>query len=71
MEVVVHDGVIREKPTTPEEARKFIQGLSFQLFVFELKLLRWFVRLVRLTTYRLQDTPKAMLQQLDLCLLQM
>jgi uncharacterized membrane protein len=71
MEVVVHDGVIREKPTTPEEARKFIQGLSFQLFVFELKLLRWFVRLVRLTTYRLHDTPKAMLQQLDLCLLQM
>ena len=31
MEVVVHDGVIREKPTTPEEARKFIQGLSYQL----------------------------------------
>ena len=29
MEVVVHDGVIREKPTTPEEARKFIQGLSY------------------------------------------
>ncbi|KAM0876170.1 hypothetical protein ACQ4PT_036338 [Festuca glaucescens] len=44
-QVVVHDGVIREKPTTPEEARKFIQGLSFQLFVSELKLLRWFVRL--------------------------
>ena len=28
LEVVVHDGVIREKPTTPEEARKFIQGYS-------------------------------------------
>ncbi|KAM0822453.1 hypothetical protein ACQ4PT_071478 [Festuca glaucescens] len=27
-QVVVHDGVIREKPTTPEEARKFIQGYS-------------------------------------------
>ena len=29
MEVVVHDGVIREKPSTPEEARKFIKGLLF------------------------------------------
>jgi hypothetical protein len=28
MEVVVHDGVIREKPSTPEEARKFIKGYS-------------------------------------------
>jgi len=29
MEVVVHDGVIREKPSTPEEARKFIKGLCY------------------------------------------
>jgi len=28
MEVVVHDGVIREKPSTPEEARNFIKGYS-------------------------------------------
>ncbi|PWZ55605.1 Maf-like protein [Zea mays] len=28
MEVVLHDGVIREKPSTPEEARKFIKGYS-------------------------------------------
>ncbi|XP_062216308.1 uncharacterized protein LOC133916587 [Phragmites australis] len=27
-QVVVHDGVIREKPSTPEEARKFIKGYS-------------------------------------------
>ncbi|XP_071675435.1 uncharacterized protein [Lolium perenne] len=26
--VVIHDGVIRKKPTTPEGARKFIQGYS-------------------------------------------
>ena len=31
MEVVVHDGVIREKPSTPEEARKFIKGLCYLL----------------------------------------
>ena len=29
MEVVIHDGVIREKPSTPEEARKFIKGLCY------------------------------------------
>jgi septum formation protein len=28
-QVVVHDGVIREKPSTPEEARKFIKGLCY------------------------------------------
>ncbi|XP_066383697.1 uncharacterized protein [Miscanthus floridulus] len=27
-QVVIHDGVIREKPSTPEEARKFIKGYS-------------------------------------------
>jgi hypothetical protein len=31
MEVVVHDGVIREKPSTSEEARKFIKGLCYLL----------------------------------------
>lgn len=36
MEVVIHDGVIREKPSTPEEARKFIKGLCY--FVEELEL---------------------------------
>jgi hypothetical protein len=38
MKVVVHDGVIREKPTTPEEAREFIQGFSSQLFIYEFNL---------------------------------
>jgi septum formation protein len=36
MEVVIHDGVIREKPSTPEEARKFIKGLCY--FVEDLEL---------------------------------
>jgi len=27
-EVVVHEGIIREKPTTKEEARQFLKGFS-------------------------------------------
>jgi hypothetical protein len=75
MEVVLHDGVIREKPSTPEEARKFIKGLCY--FVEELEL---FNNLLYLTcpcpvvlddTFCFQGTLKAMLRRLDLCLLQM
>ena len=28
LEVVVHEGIIREKPTTKEEARQFLKGVS-------------------------------------------
>jgi predicted house-cleaning NTP pyrophosphatase (Maf/HAM1 superfamily) len=41
-EVVVHEGIIREKPTTKEEARQFLKGLlstkrlihNFNAFVY-------------------------------------
>lgn len=34
LEVVVYEGVIREKPSSKEEARKFIKGL-FLIFFFD------------------------------------
>jgi hypothetical protein len=74
MEVVVHDGVIREKPSTPEEARKFIKGLCY--LCKHSKFFRWFVRIVLslwcfTNKISFKDTPKAMLRRLDLYLLQM
>jgi len=73
MEVVVHDGVIREKPSTPEEARKFIKGLCYLL---ELNFFYMFYCTcpcpqVIYKRVLLQGTLKAMLRQLDLFLLQM